>query len=238
MDFKPNASQLNPSNLNVLKQMEDVWGMDTALAAVAQNAQGLYKIKHGMFASVPIVCKGDQCPYKDVCRINPAFRIVGQRCPQEAGAILARYEQWCRHFKIAFEGDMVSDNDLVDASLIRDLVENEIQLLRAENKIAISGDFVKQTITNIDQRGNVYYEDAVTPEAQYKLQLQDKRYKLLNLLNSTRKDKASETKQLTPSEEALSIFKKINEKIGQATGAMPSLDSIDFTSEMPDGDTE
>lgn len=238
MEFKPNASQLSASNLNVLKQMEDVWGMDTALAAVAQNAQGLYKIKHGMFASVPIVCKDTQCPYKDVCRIDPAFRIVGQRCPQEAGAILARYEQWCRHFKIEFEGDMVSDNDLVDASLIRDLVENEIQLLRAENKIAISGDFVKQTIANIDQRGNVYYEDTVTPEAQYKLQLQDKRYKLLNLLNSTRKDKASELKQLTPSEEALSIFKRIHEKVGQGSDTMPSLDSIDFSSELPDGDIE
>lgn len=231
MEFKPDATQLNPKNLSVLKQMEDVWGMHPALAAVAQNAQGLYKIKHGMFASVPIVCKGDNCPYKDVCRIDQAYRVVGQRCPQEAGAILARYEQWCRHFKISFEGDMVSEGDLVDASLIRDLVENEIQLLRAENKIAISGDFIGQTVSSVDQRGNAYYENAVTPEAQYKLQLQDKRYKLLNLLNSTRKDKASETKQLTPSEEALSVFKKINEQIAKASHSMPSLDQIDFSKE-------
>lgn len=234
MEFKPDATQLSPSNLPILEQMENTWGMPTALAAVAQNAQGLYKIKHGMFASVPILCKADQCPYKETCRIDPSFRISGQRCPQEAGAIMARYEQWCRHFKINFEGDAVSDGDLVDVSLIRDLVENEIQILRAENKIAISGDFIGRTISSIDQRGNVYYEDAVTPEAQYKLQLQDKRYKLLNLLNSTRKDKASDMKQLTPSEEALSIFRKINEQIGQASNAMPSLDSIDFSSEMPD----
>lgn len=126
---------------------------------------------------------------------------------------------------------MVSEGDLVDASLIRDLVENEIQLLRAENKIAISGDFIGQTVSSVDQRGNAYYENAVTPEAQYKLQLQDKRYKLLNLLNSTRKDKASETKQLTPSEEALSVFKKINEQIAKASHSMPSLDQIDFSKE-------
>ena len=81
---------------------------------------------------------------------------------------------------------------------------------------------MKQTLQSVDQRGNAYYEDAITPEAQYKLQLQDKRYKLLNLLNSTRKDKANEHKQMTPSEEALSIFKKINQ-------AVPNLDKIDFS---------
>ena len=150
------------------------------------------------------------------------YRIVGSRCPQEAGVILSRYDQWCKHFKINFEGDMVAEEDLVDASLIRDLVENEVQILRAENKIALNGDIVKQTLQSVDQRGNAYYEDAITPEAQYKLQLQDKRYKLLNLLNSTRKDKANEHKQMTPSEEALSIFKKINQ-------AVPNLDKVDFS---------
>lgn len=225
MTVNSDMSGATPADLKLLNQMSTVWGMDPTIAAVANNTAGVYKYKHGMFASAPIVCQADKCPYKDVCQIDPMYRIAGSRCPQEAGVIISRYEQWCKHFKINFEGDMVAEEDLVDASLIRDLVENEVQILRAENKIALNGDIVKQTLQSVDQRGNAYYEDAITPEATYKLQLQDKRYKLLNLLNSTRKDKANEHKQLTPSEEALSIFKKINQVV-------PNLDKVDF-SQMP-----
>lgn len=222
MDFSPKPEQLDPTNAKVLKQMEDVWGMHPVTAAVAQNATGLYSIKHGMFAGCPIICKGADCPYAATCRIDPNDRVVGSRCPQEAGAIIARYEQWCRHFKINYEGDTVADEDLVDASLIRDLVENEIQLLRAENKIAMDADFIQRTISTVDSKGKAYYEDAVSPAAQYKIQLQDKRYKILNLLNSTRKDKSNEMKQMTPSEEALSIFKKLGK-------SMPDFDTVDFS---------
>lgn len=212
-EMKELTKDLTVKDKKVIHQMMDVWGMSPEVAAVAKRSSKLFSYKHGMFASAPIVCRGDQCPFYDVCSVDPMYRIVGSRCPQEAGVIISRFEQWCKHFKINFEGDEVAEEDLVDASLIRDLVENEVQILRAENKIALNGDIVKKTLQSVDQRGNTYYEDAVTPEATYKLQLQEKRYKLLNLLNSTRKDKASERRQLTPSEEALSIFNKLNQKV-------------------------
>jgi hypothetical protein len=44
--------------------------------------------------------------------------------------------------------------------------------------------------------------------------LQEKRYKILQLLNSTRKDKARElNKELNPSSKAMSIFNMIGEKM-------------------------
>jgi len=215
-----NAPTVNSGNI-----MERMWGMHPAMIQVAQEASQVYKIKHGMFAGVPIICKGPDCPFAEVCIINPAFRIVGQRCPMEAGAVIARYESWCRHFEIDITGEAILDEDLVDASLIRDLVENEIMMLRAENLVAINAGFISKTIAEIDNRGKVYYEDTVSPEAEYKNHLQEKRYKIFNLLNSTRKDRSGSGGAMNPSERAVSIFKKVAE-------LMPDIDELTFDGEI------
>ena len=171
----------------------------------------LYNTKHGMFAGVPIICRGPNCPYKDVCIVDDDFIEVGTRCQMEAAAVIARFDSWCKHFNIDVSENKIREEDLVDASLIRDLVENEIQMLRAENRIAINSDIVGETISEIDRKCNVYKEDVIRPEAQFKLQLQDKRYKILNLLNSTRKDKAKNLKDNNPSTKSIEIMNKVDE---------------------------
>lgn len=191
-----------------------VWGLDDVALIKAEASAQKFKLKHGMFAGIPIICKKDKCPYKDVCSIPDKHRVEGQRCPVEIGAILARFDAWCSHFMIIPDGDYIKDEDLVDATLIRDLIDNEIQILRAENRIAMSADFIAKTISTVDSKGRAYYEDTVSPEAEFKLQLLDKRYKILQLLNSTRKDKAKDVKlELNPSQQAMSIFKSISEKV-------------------------
>lgn len=179
-------------NQNDMQEAQKIWSVPGASMAHVMHASDKFKLKHGMFANVPIICRGDQCPYFDVCTIDAQYRISGTRCAMEIGAIMARYEMWCDHFDINLEGSTILKEDMTDASLVRDLVDNEIQMLRAESKIALSGDFIGLTLKEVDRQGKAYYEDAVTPAAEFKMTLQDKRYKIMQLLNSTRKDKASQ----------------------------------------------
>ena len=210
--------------LDDISNIQNLWKLPQTSIQAAIDVSQVYKTKHGMFAGVPILCKGVSCPYAKVCMIPPNQRVNGGRCPMEAGAVMARFELWCKHFLIDISGPFIKDEDLVDASLIRDLVDNEVQTLRAENRIAINADFIGEVISQIDNKGNVYYEETVTPAAEFKLLLQDKRYKLLNLLNSTRKDKAHILSQeLNPSQQAASIFRKVAEMLPD------DLDSIDFS---------
>lgn len=191
-----------------------VWGLDDAALIKAEASAQKFKLKHGMFAGIPLICKGPACPYSKVCSLPEKHRTLDERCPIEIGAIIARFDSWCDHFGICADGDYIRDEDLVDATLIRDLVDNEIQVLRAENRIAMNADFIAQTIATIDNKGRAYYEDTVSPESEFKLQLLDKRYKILQLLNSTRKDKARDVKfELNPSEQAISIFKDLAGKL-------------------------
>ena len=197
-----------------MNSAKTVWNLSDEALIKAQVSSDRFKLKHGMFAGIPLICKKDKCPYKNVCTIPENHRVEGERCPIEIGAIISRFDAWCAHFEIKSEGDYIRDEDLVDATLIRDLVDNEIQILRAENRIAMNADFIARTISTIDNKGKAYYEDTVSPEAEFKLQLLDKRYKILQLLNSTRKDKAKENKlELNPSQKAIDIFTNIASKL-------------------------
>ncbi len=188
-----------------------MWGIDSAVIKEISNMNRVYSLKHGMFASVPIICKGPDCTYKEVCMVSMKQRKIGSRCPMEIAAILSRYEQWCSHFEINIVDDVIDVKDLVDATLIKDLVNMEIQMLRAENKIALNGDFMADTLLDIDKKCKPYYGKDVSPETQFLLNLQDKKIKILNQLNSTRKDKATDRRAETASDAAIKLFQQVKE---------------------------
>lgn len=190
-----------------------MWGLQPALIQEISNMNRVYASKHGMFASVPIICRGKDCAYKDVCMVSAQQRIVGQRCPMEIAAILSRYEQWCMHFEIDTTQNMVHPEDLVDATLIKDLVNIEVQMMRAENKIALNGDFMATTLADIDKKCNPYYESIVSPEVEFLQTLQNSKIKILNQLNATRKDKASDKSKANGSDAAIKIFQQVQDMV-------------------------
>ena len=198
----------NKSGMEVTTAM---WGVDPAVIKEIGNMNRVYSSKHGMFASVPIVCKGPDCAYKDVCMVSQAQRIVGHRCPMEIAAILSRYEQWCTHFETNTVQDMIDSKDLVDATLIKDLVNVEVQMLRAENKIALNGDIMADTLLDIDKKCQPYFGKIVSAETEFLMALQDKKIKILNQLNATRKDKAADKRKESASDTAIKIFQQVKE---------------------------
>lgn len=208
------SSQINNelqdiSNKDANEIMAATWSISPQLAKEIGNINRLYSSSHGMFSSVPIICKGNDCAYTDVCIVSQAERIPGRRCPMEIAAIISRYEQWCMHFDIDISSGIIPSKDLVDATLIKDLVNIEVQQIRVENKIAISGDFMSRTLLEIDKKGNPYYGKDVSPETQLMFTLQQRKEKILNQLNSTRKDKAADKRKSSPSEEAIKLFQQI-----------------------------
>lgn len=190
-----------------------IWKINDSGITKINAFNDTFKLKHGMFAGVPILCKKDKCPYKSTCYLSEKDREEGERCPIEISAIITRFDMWCKHFDIDSSTEYIKSSDLVDASLIKDLVDLEVQTLRAENRIAISGDFIGETVKSVDNKGNAYYEDTVSPEAEFKLSLMEKRYKVLQLLNSTRKDKDEGKRKENVSSEAISVFKSIENKL-------------------------
>lgn len=210
-DFNNNNQLPDLTDKNGAEITTAMWGISPAVIKEIGNMNRVYSSKHGMFASVPIICKGPDCAYKDVCMVSQAQRVVGQRCPMEIAAILSRYEQWCMHFEINTSNDVIDAKDLVDATLIKDLVNIEVQILRAENKIALNGDFMADTLLDIDKKCQPYFGKIVAPETEFLMTLQDRKIKILNQLNATRKDKAADKRKESASDAAIEIFQKVKE---------------------------
>ena len=188
-----------------------MWGMDQNTVQQVTNMNKIYSSKHGMFASIPILCRGADCVYSDTCLVNKAQRIVGNRCPQEISVIITRFNMWCNYFDIDISEEIIPDKYLVDATLVKDLVNTEILQLRAENKMAISGDFMETTIIDIDNKCKPYYGSVISPVSDYLMTLYDKKIKILNQLNATRKDKAVDRRNENVSDEAIRIFQQMQE---------------------------
>lgn len=227
MNFNTNNSLPDLSNKSGNEIMTAMWGINANLVQEITNMNRVYSSKHGMFASVPIICKDTDCAYKDVCMVSPGERVVGRRCPMEIAAILSRFEQWCAHFDIDTSQNVIEPKDLVDVTLIKDLVNIEVQILRAENKIALNGDFMADTLLDIDKKCQPYFGKIVAPETEFLITLQNRKDKILNQLNATRKDKASDKRKESASDEAIKLFQQVKDLVA-AKQMTSSISDIDF----------
>lgn len=225
---KQSTSIINIGVVDDNAAMTQMWGLNAAIIQEVNKSAMIRSSKHGMFASVPIICRAADCSYADSCSVDPANRILKQRCPMEIGAIITRFNQWCSHFGLDMTGEMIKEEELVDSSLIRDLVNLEVQMMRCENKIAMSGDFMAKTLLDIDKKCKPYYGDIISPESEYLLVLQDKKIKILNQLNATRKDKANDKNNNgNPTDTAIKLFQEVQKAIKANT--IIDIDDIDFS---------
>ena len=180
-------------------------GMKAVNAAIAMAAT-----KHGLYASIPMLCKADECPYAEVCPlIEMELAPHGERCPLEIARIIQKYEDYTRELHIDTE-----KGNIIDLTLIKDLIDLDIQITRADNKLAIDGDFIQDNVVGISEHtGEAITTPAIHKAVEYKDKLLKKRHDVLQLLHSTRKDKAGDkiTVTLDPSTYAAKLMQQAAE---------------------------
>lgn len=213
------AKQLQAYNMG--NAMQKMFSLSGNQLAHAQGIANMYQLKHGLSASIPILCKDAACPYIGTCAIPAQDRTLGGRCPQEIGAMIARYEGLCRELAI-------TDDDVVDAGLVKDVVDFEMLMIRADNKLAVSADVLAQAIADVDHKGNEHYEEVIDPVIELKMKLFDKKIRALEKLNSTRKDKADAMKKKKdPSIKAANLMNKVKIIQQQVNKTMQSVEYIE-----------
>lgn len=163
-----------------------VWKLSAKGKEVVKKAVELNRTEFGLYASIPMVCKGEDCIYAQLYpELHNGLSEAGERCPVEVAMILTRYEAYANELDI-------KPTDAVDLSILRDVIDCDIQIIRAENKMAIEGDFVKDVVVGVNEAGVPMTQEQISQAAQYKEKIQSKRVNALKLLNSTRKDKAGD----------------------------------------------
>lgn len=190
---------------------------DAALEAIktmnaAMNTVG----KHGIVSSIPIICKAEDCPYYPTCPLRAlgvsVSTIKGQRCPVEVTKILRKFEEYVEQFQVD-----IDNVDHVVLSLIKELIDYDIQIERADNIMASDGHFLADEVVGVDANGRPIKNKVISKPVDYKERALKKRHEILSLLNSTPKDKAGNnlTISFDPSTYASKLMQRAKELQGE-----------------------
>lgn len=173
-------------NLTDIQELHDkgVWQLSEEGREAKAIAAHLNNMKNGLYASIPIRCKADGCPYKDSCQLFQMDKAPeGELCPIEISTIEQLAERYMEELD-------VDPNDMIDISMIRDVIDSDISIMRCNKKLATDADVVQQVIAGVSEDGNAFFRPEVHKAYDLQMKLIKQRRKLLQDLHATRKEKA------------------------------------------------
>lgn len=174
--------------ITLIKRMEEnnSWYSNPEADASLMVAKRLRQTKHGLYSSVPIICRAETCPYAEACElVQMNIAPFGEKCPMEIAAMEDLFMRYCRELDV----DPSDPEQQIDSILIKEVVDIDISLLRCDKKMAINADFIIDNIVGFTDDGDALVKKELHPLTDYKERLRNQKYKTLNLLDSTRKDK-------------------------------------------------
>ena len=183
------------------------WGATDQWFAGVIKSKNIKNLKYGLSASIPIICRGESCPYVESCYLDGNERVVGARCPIEVGTIIQMYHMYCEQLGINLDNIDLKEHT-VDLSLINELVELDIKIMRTQNKLAIDADMISDVIAEIGHKGEMYTRPEVHQAEVLAEKLRKDRHRVFEDLLSTRKSKKMASQGKDPSSRASSLMKQ------------------------------
>lgn len=167
---------------NALTKNQNVWGYSSLGLEAKKAAMSMLSTKHGLYASVPIVCKADNCPYATTCQLLE-FNLApeGELCPLETAQIELRYSAYDKDFDL-------SDASFTDNVLVNELIETDIMMERCKKLISTEALPIVDVVMSIGEDGSPITQPQVSKTIELNERLSRKRERLLNMMKATRKD--------------------------------------------------
>ena len=165
-----------------LKRAGDAWGLTPKAIEAKKAAMTMIATKNGLYAKVPLVCKGDACPYADQCLLLPSdLAPEGEYCPTELAQIDIRQKGYADDIGL-------EDSSFTDKVLMGELVTLDIILERCKALMAKDGTPVIQMSIGVDQEGNEIDQPAVSKAWEAYERVSKRRDAVYSNLMLTRKD--------------------------------------------------
>jgi hypothetical protein len=141
------------------------------------------KTRTAMFSSIPMNCEAERCVYASTCPLlKENVAPKNNPCPIEMSMVSQFTAEYLEQLD-------VNPNNLVEVSMVRDLVDQEVQYIR-KTKLLAKEHFIQENVIGIDQDG----QPILKKELHLAVELEDKLHKrrkdLRNQLLATREAKA------------------------------------------------
>lgn len=131
-----------------------------------------------------------------------ANRIATHNCPVEIGLIIRLFDAYIKDLN-------VDPTNIVETSLIRDLVNIEIKLMRAAGKYAEEGDFEKDVIIGIGDDGAPLTKPELSNHVIVDEKLMNKKRDILKMMSATREEKLRNKQMRDPSTYAADLLEQV-----------------------------
>jgi ElaB/YqjD/DUF883 family membrane-anchored ribosome-binding protein len=220
---------------------EDLFPKDWDAEKIAKASQELVedrRFSSGFWAQIPKIC-GIQCRNHKFCRLSS--KPYDERCPEEIAFLELLMRKYMQDLKVTMD-------DIGNVSLIRDLCDIEIQIIRKQGILATQDLIMEEPI--LDSRGDPtdYVRYVENPAIGSQNKLFDKKHAILKMLVATREsrmkaegDQSKKNSDMAKATQALKELRKLIEA-GQRIDKDVDMqdDFIDATFEVvePDDDPE
>lgn len=194
---------------DALQELPATWVKSEKAQKALALARNEHKKRHGMYAGVPLLCRGESCPYAETCPLLDAgLAPEGERCPLEVSFILSRFEAYAEELD-------VDPSRVVDMGLLRDLIDCEVIIDRCDRIMAQDGELIRDVPAGSTPDGMVFHRPETHQALAIKERMQRRKNEILQLLNSTRKDHAQMgIEAMDPSKYASRIYARWLESQG------------------------
>lgn len=141
------------------------------------------KTRTSMFSSIPMNCEAVKCVFASTCPLlKENLAPKGSPCPIEMSIVAQFTAEYMEQL------DVVPEN-LVEVSMVRDLVDQEVQYIR-KTKLLAKEHFIQENIVGVDDNGQPILKKELHLAVELEDRLHKRRKDLRNQLLATREAKA------------------------------------------------
>lgn len=141
------------------------------------------KVKTNMFSAIPMTCKAEKCIYANTCPLlAQGLAPKGNLCPIEMAIVQQFFQEYVEELNI----DVTR---LVEVSMIRDLVDQEVQYMR-KTKILAEEHFIQENPIGIDPQGRPIIHKELHQAVEMEDKIHKRKDKLRSQLLATREARA------------------------------------------------
>lgn len=165
------------------------------------------RLRVKMFTAIPMNCKGRDCFMANTCPfVEQGIAPVGKPCPIESNLIAQFSADYIEEFG-------VNPKDLNEVSLIRDLVDQEIQYIR-KSKILANENFIEENVVGVNADGKPIFRKELHAAVDFEDRLLKRKKDIRNQFLQTREAKSKVGQiPLNNSQAVSNIFSQLNETV-------------------------
>ena len=141
------------------------------------------QVRTALFASIPLKCRGSECRFAEICPLlAKGLAPVGNPCPIEMAAV--------QQFMSEYISELgVDPTNLVEVSMVRDIVDQEIQHMRTTWLLSME-DFIQENAIGVSDSGEVILRKELHLAVEMQDRLHKRKKDLRNQLLATREARA------------------------------------------------